>query len=122
MSKDPLLSILQKACKGLLFISETEAELAPFVWDDGSELTPEHLLKLADAEQGTPIETMDLPAFFRAVSKEDKPKFDALTKVLKENLSGIKVYKLGEVSLKVFIVGKTNDGKWGGVQTEVVET
>lgn len=120
MSKDPLLAILQKACKGLLFISETEAELTPFVWD--AEPTPEQLLKQAGAAKGTPIETMELPAFFRAVSKEDKPKFDALTKVLKENLSGIKVYKVGEVNLKVYIVGKTKDGKWAGVQTEVVET
>ena len=53
---------------------------------------------------------------------EAKPKFDALTKVLKENLSGIKVYKVGEVNLKVTIVGKTKDGKWAGVQTDVVET
>ena len=122
MSKNPILAILQKACKGLLFISETEADLVPFVWDDGDELTPEHLLNLAGADNGTPIETMELPAFFRAVSKEDKAKFDALTKVLKEQLSGIKVYKLGETNLKVFIVGKTKEGLWAGVQTEVVET
>jgi hypothetical protein len=122
MNNNPVLGILQKACKGLLFISETEAGLEPFVWDDGDELTPEHLLKLAGAEKGTPVETMELPAFFRAVSKEDKPKFDALAKILKEQLTGIKVYKLGEVNLKVFIVGKTKDGKWAGVQTEVVET
>ena len=32
MSKDPLLTILAKACKGLLFVSETEAELTPSLW------------------------------------------------------------------------------------------
>ena len=98
-SNDPVLTALQKACKGLLFISETEAELEPFVWDDGGVLSNDRLLKLAGAAKGTPIETMELPAFFRAVPKENKAKFDALTKVLNENMTEIKVYKLGEVNL-----------------------
>lgn len=122
MSKHPLIAILKKACQGLLFVSESEAELEPFVWEEGEEPTPDRLLKRADAEKGTPIETMDLGAFFRAAPKEAKAKFDALAKLLQEQLSGIKVYKVGEVSLTVFIVGKTKDGRWGGLKTEVVES
>jgi Nuclease A inhibitor-like protein len=121
-TSDPLLTALQKACKGLLFISETEAKLEPFVWTDGSALTDDRLLTVAAVEKGTAIETMVLSAFFRAVPKENKAKFDALTKVLNECMTGITVYKIGEVNLKVFIVGKAKDGRWAGVKTEVVET
>jgi hypothetical protein len=42
---------------------------------------------------------------------------------LKEQLSGIKVYKVGEEAEKeVYIVGKKKDGRWAGLKTTVVET
>jgi hypothetical protein len=43
--------------------------------------------------------------------------------VLQEQLSGVKVYKVGdEAEKQVYIVGKTADGKWAGLKTTVVET
>ena len=52
MKKDATLDALKMAAKGLLFISETEAELAPFAWKNGSSLTPERLLKLSGRSVG----------------------------------------------------------------------
>jgi len=44
-------------------------------------------------------------------------------KALKEQLSGVKVYKVGdEAEREVHIVGKTKDGQWAGLKTSVVET
>src|SRR5690348_16752453 len=109
-SKDPTLDALKKAARGLVFVSETEAPLEPFVWQDGGELTQARLRKLAGAAAGTPVEQMTLDDFFRAVPREDKAKFQKLEKVLKEQLSGVKVYKLGEEADKdVYIAGKTAD-------------
>jgi histidine triad (HIT) family protein len=122
-SKDPTLRALKRAAKGLVFVSETEAPLEPFVWQDGGELTQPWLRKLAGAQAGTPVEQMTVDDFFRAVPSEDKAKFQRLKKVLKEQLSGVHVYKLGEEADKeVFIAGKTADGRWAGVKTAVVET
>jgi hypothetical protein len=122
-SKDSTLDALKKAAKGLVFVSETEAPLEPFVWQDGGELTQARLRKLAGAESGIPVEEMTLDDFFRAVPSEDKPKFQKLQKVLKEQLSGVKVYRLGEEADKdVYIAGKTADGRWAGVKTAVAET
>ena len=46
-----------------------------------------------------------------------------LAQVLKEQLSGVKVYKVGdEAEKQVFIVGKTSDWQWAGLKTSVVET
>jgi hypothetical protein len=40
-----------------------------------------------------------------------------------EQLSAIKVYKVGdEAEKQAFVVGKTPDGKWAGLKTTVVET
>lgn len=118
MKTHPLLTLLKKACAGLLFRSETEAELEPFCWEDGGPAT--RIPGLTDTE--IPVEEMDLKGFFRAVSKADRPAFNKLAKVLEEHLDGVKVYKIGEVEKEVYIVGKTCDGHWAGVKTRVVET
>ena len=57
------------------------------------------------------------------VTPEDRPKFDKLAAVLCEQLSGIKVFKVGDEAEKAaFVVGKPSDGKWAGLKTTVVET
>lgn len=122
MKQNSVVDALQKAVKGLQYTSETEAELEPFTWGAG-DLSKENLCKLAGVEKGTAIEEATLASFFRTVSKEDKPKFNKLARVLKEQLTGVKVYKIGdEAEREVYVVGKTTDGQWAGVKTTVVET
>ena len=122
MEKHPAVDALQKATKGLLYISETESELEAFLWEAG-ELSKRRLLELAGAAKGTAVEEATLDSFFLTVSKEDKPKFDDLAKAIKEHLKDAKVYKVGdEAEKQVYVVGKTSDGKWAGVKTSVVET
>src|SRR5262245_24219710 len=88
--KDPVLDALKKASKGLLFPSETDAPLEPFVWEDGGDkLTEGHVLKLAGTDEGTTVEQTSLEELFRTVPPEDKAKFDRLAQVLKEQLSSI---------------------------------
>ncbi len=41
---------------------------------------------------------MSLKDFCRAVPRQDKPKIDQLAKVLKEHLSGVKVFRISERS------------------------
>ena len=86
-------------------------------------MTEERLLELAGAEEDTPVEETTLARFFRAVPSEDEAKFQKLAKALQEQLSGIKVYKVGEEAEKeVYVVGQAADGRWAGVKTTVVET
>jgi histidine triad (HIT) family protein len=119
----PALDALRKAAKGLQFISETEAPLKAFLWDDGDTLTDRHLLELVGEDEGAGVEQQSLDDFFHAVPDEDREKFDELAKVLKEQLSGIKVYKVGdEAERNAYVVGKTAEGRWAGLKTTVVET
>ena len=121
--KHPVVEALQKASKGLQFTSETEAGFEPFLWEGGDKLTRQRLLELAGAEKGTAVEEDTLDRFFHAVPPEDKAKFDKLAKALQEQLSGIKVYKVGdEAEREVYIVGKAKTGQWAGLKTSVVET
>jgi hypothetical protein len=100
---------------------DAKAALEPFLWDDGTALTPKHLRELAGVEGEVEEETLD--DFLYAVPPEDKAKFDKLAAVLREQLTGIKVYKVGDEAEKAaLVVGKTGDGKWAGLKTTVVET
>jgi hypothetical protein len=120
MKTHPVLEALNKAVEGLLYISETESPLEPFLWE--GDLSPDRLRKEAGVAKGTSIEEAPLESFFRTVSAEDQPKFAKLAQVLKE-LTAVKVYKIGDEAEKaVYVVGKTKDGKWAGVKTSVVET
>jgi len=121
--KHPVVEALQKASKGLQFTSETEAGFEPFLWEGGDKLTRQRLLELAGAEKGTAVAEDTPNRFFHAVPPEDKARFDKLAKALQEQLSGIKVYKVGdEPEKEVYIVGKTQDGHLAGLKTTVVET
>jgi histidine triad (HIT) family protein len=120
---DPVLNALKKASKGLSYTSETDAPLEPFSLPEAGELTRGHLRQLAGADQDATVEETTLESFFRAVPPEDQAKFQALTKTLQGQLSGIKVYKVGdEPERQALIVGKTKDGRWAGLKTTIVET
>jgi hypothetical protein len=57
------------------------------------------------------------------VPQEDRPKFEKLLTVLREQLSSTTVYKVGDEAEKTaYVVGKTTDGKLAGVKTTLVET
>jgi hypothetical protein len=120
--QNPTLDALKKAAKGLMYTSETEAPLEPFAWPAG-KLDNKTVLAQAGAEDGTAVEEETLDDFFHAVPPEDKAKFDKLAQTLKAQLSGVKVYKVGdEAEKQVFVVGKTADGQLAGLKTSVVET
>jgi hypothetical protein len=54
---------------------------------------------------------------------EERPKFEPLPKVLREQLSAVKVVKLGHGTEKtVFVVGKAADGALAAVKSIVVQT
>jgi hypothetical protein len=111
------------AAKGLLFPSESDAPLEPFLWDDDGKLTEDRLRELAGAEEGATVEESSLDDLLRMVPGEDRAKFDKPAGTVKQQITGVKVYKLGDEPEKaVYIVGKKQDGKWGGLRTSVVET
>jgi histidine triad (HIT) family protein len=114
---------LKNAAKGLRMSSETDAPFEAFAWDDSDELTPDRLLQLAGEPKGTSVEEISLDDLFATVPSEDKPKFQRLRQAIQEQLSGVKVYKVGdEAERQVYIVGKAKDGRWAGLKTTVVET
>ncbi|HZZ80676.1 MAG TPA: nuclease A inhibitor family protein [Gemmataceae bacterium] len=112
---------LTQAVKGLLYSSESEAELKP-VTVEGSAIDAVAARKLAGAAKGVAVEEESLDDFFRTVPPEDKAKFAKVRNVL-ERLASVKVFKVGdEPEKQVFVLGKDDGGNVVGVKTMVVET
>ena len=122
--KHPTVDALAKASKGLLFPSETDAPLEPFLWEDaGDKLTKDKVRQLAGAPKGAATEETTLDDLLSTVPEEARPQFDNLAAAIKQQVSGVKVYKVGdEPEKQVYVVGKTSDGRWAGLKTTVIET
>jgi histidine triad (HIT) family protein len=120
---NPAVEALKRASKGLMMPSESDAPFTAFAWDDGAELTHDRLLQITKQPKGTTVEESTLDDLFATVPSEDKAKFQKLRQVITEQLTGVKVYKIGsEAERDLYIVGKAKDGRWTGLKTTVVET
>jgi len=135
-SPSPIENALSQAAAGLVFTSETDAPLTPFFWPDAqascsSAITSQDVARGARLPAEAHIEQQSLDEFFEpAVAEEDwqnederaeARKFQALVLALKQNLRELAVFRVGEISLDVYIVGRT-EGGLAGLQTKVVET
>lgn len=123
MKNDPVFEALRQASHGLTYVSETDAPLAPFQWHEKGELTKDRLIDLSGTEKGVLVEQASLDSFLRAVPSEQSADFQKLADVLRQQLRGVNVYKIGDgPEKKVYVVGRTPHGTLAGVQTRVVET
>lgn len=132
MSDDELFEELGRACEGLTFMSESDYPVEPVRWDGSVTLSHERLRELAGLPPGAPVGEVSVGDFFRVAAGEQEWKgeaelatagrFQRLVRLLEGNLEELKVYRLGEINLRVYAVGRARGGGWLGVQTRVVET
>lgn len=130
-SDEQIVEELKRASEGLLFMSEADYPLEVVRLDDGTELN-QQLLALSGAAAGARVDTVSTDAFFRSAVSEPEWKqgdelatarrYQTLVRLLKENLTEPRVYRVGEVNMAVFILGKSAEGNWLGLRTRVVET
>jgi hypothetical protein len=116
-----ILKALRTASKGLVYLSESDKPVKPFLWTKNDEnLTAlEQCKKQLEIPDGTEIETRTLEYF----SSNQSPEFNELTKTLTENLTDISVFVYRNGTYKdAYVIGKTADGDWSGVSTRLTET
>jgi hypothetical protein len=116
MTDAQLLEALREATRGLTYMSESDYPFEVFDWG-AAEPTPEFLRALDGSDADAPIETRTSAEFFRAANS-----FQTLRRLLEENLSDLKVYRVGAINIPVYVVGRSASGSWLGVSTRVVET
>ena len=127
-----IVSELREASAGLLFMSESDYPFEVVLWEGRSEISPEFLRQLTYEASDAAVQTQAVEEFFRVAASEaewrgakelvEAKRYQAIIKLLKENLSELKVYRVGQTNIPVYIVGKSLSGNWLGLATRVVET
>ena len=129
---DGLFREIELACKGLFYISETDAPLLPFSGLVAAEPTRENILQQTGAKADGAIEEVGFDVFFGRLTefrdwfgkaeKARAAKFLGLQELLEENLRDRKVFRVGRIQIDIFAVGIDKDGYLMGVTTKAVET
>lgn len=127
-----ILDQLRTAANGLLMMSESEYPFEVFLWEDAAPATPQKVIQQTNHPQDTPIKIVGIDDFFKVATTEEDwhgeeekaivKRFQALVQTLKENLSNLQVYRLGEIEIDVYVIGQTPSGDSIGLSTKVVET
>ena len=128
----PDLQSIKKAAEGLLFISESDHPFELVLIEDKPASISNKIIQLAKKPAGTAVEKQDLDYFFRnmikvypefsTAQKITAQRFSSLVKVLRENLTDIHVYRVGEVQVDAFIIGQLKNGQYAGLRTKLIET
>jgi hypothetical protein len=133
MTLDPktTLHTIGEAAQGLLFPSESDFPIEPFFFGV-REPTPEDLLAHQGLAGDTPVEETTFECFFEGLTEASKEasgteretaaRFRSLKVLLEQNLEDLRVYRVGEVDIEVFVLGRHPSGTWLGVKTNAVET
>lgn len=117
-----VLKELQKAAEGLLWPSETDAPIEPFVWPGASAPPDESALRAhAKVAADAPIERITLAQLKKTIPSEIRADFKPLLGAL-GRLRNVTVFKVGKINITVYLVGRTDDGQFAGIKTQAVET
>ncbi|MEA5458464.1 nuclease A inhibitor family protein [Arcicella sp. LKC2W] len=125
---------IQVLTTGLLYPSESDEKIEYFEM----ELSTEEKINQANFRMFNGIKPeiniteMDFEAFFKPLIKiedwygEEEKKWatDGLTlkSLLTEKTKDVQIFKVGEISIDVYLFGKAEECKWVGLKTKVIET
>ncbi len=125
---------LMEVSNGLLMLSETDAPFEFFYHKkpDNEPFDEDIVVEWDGKPGGTSVQVLTVDEFFKRMKnphkdadetqKKNAERFKALEKKLNELLEDVKVYKLSDTTLPVYILGKTETGDYAGLKTLVVET
>jgi hypothetical protein len=125
---------LQEASAGLLMPSESDYPFEVFVAPAGSSLPLPSpvLLSWIHRSADTAVEGVNLPYFFRNVTRERPEhgesereavrRFRHLQQVLEQELADVRVYRVGSIRIDAYILGRTSEAQIAGLKTTLIET
>jgi len=120
---------LENAANGLLMMSESDY---PFEYVNTSEhqLSDALALRLAGLPEGAPVSQTTIEHLLRnmintasgSVNEATAQRFQQLMATLKQELTNVTVYRVGDVQVHVLILGLAANGTVGGMRTLLIET
>ncbi|GAB4242505.1 MAG: nuclease A inhibitor family protein [Stanieria sp.] len=132
MKDSELINHLKQASEGLLWLSESDYPFETVYWENLNCLDSSKLLQITGHDLSTKVEVRELDQFFQQATEAQDwynaqelaecQRYQALVNLLQTHLKQIKVYRVGQVEIDVYILGKTESGSIAGLSTKVVET
>jgi Nuclease A inhibitor-like protein len=126
-----ITDLLKQATADLLWSSESDEPFEIVTWDRGVEMAPTDLFSQIE-DPNAKIECILLTDLFAPVlTVEDwyeetelaqVERYKQLLQAIESNLTDVSVFRIGEVEIAIYIVGKTPDGDLVGLKTHAVET
>ena len=131
MTTAEIIDRLRQATVDLLWSSESDYPFEIVTWQHGTEPNPTTLFR--DREQSDrSIATIPIADFFapvltaedwyEAAELKQVERYTELLHALESQLTDVMVFRIGEVEIAIYIVGKTPTGDLVGLKTHVVET
>ena len=131
-SSEQIFGALHTACEGLIYISETDSPIVPFIGNLVKEVSAKTILEQANSPSGETIEEVSFDDFFAKLTAVKDwfgeretaraKKFLDLKRLMEENLTDLKVFRIGEIRIKIYLAGLDQNGRLLGVKTDAVET
>lgn len=123
---------LSDACRGLVYISETDSPVEPFFGAEVAGITKGSVLAVIGKPSSTKHVEITFDKFFdRLTAKKDwhskierknADGFEKLRALLEVELKDIAVYKCGNIQIEIIVVGLDKSGWLAGVKMDAVET
>jgi hypothetical protein len=131
-AENEVLEGIKSLCSGLYYMSETDAEILPFFGGKVEKLTKENFAEEIGVTDHSKIEERDFDSFFKRLveikewfGEEEKKmakRFSELRDFLLQNLSDLRVFRIGKIEIDIYVVGISKSGKIMGFKTKAVET
>lgn len=132
LTKRKLFRKLKVLTKDLYYISETDADIFPFIGDKQKNLNSKTLLEQINQDLDTKVEEVNFEDFFRnLITLQDwfsherikmAKNFKKIKKLLQNNLRDLKVFKVGKIELDIYVVGLDKRNNLIGIKTKAIET
>jgi Nuclease A inhibitor-like protein len=121
---------VEKLTEGLLYMSESDAPLKYFeLGDEAARQWPPQtaalFLEMNGEEPNVPLQESAPEKFFEALlvgNEEREDQVKALRKTIMNELENVRLYRVGEIEIEIYLLGKDGSGKVCGLQTLSVET
>lgn len=130
MSTDQIVEEIKEKTHGLMYLSEYEFPIQVFCCDT-EENAIQKLFDISGIKQNESLEETSLSFLYKNINTlqgnqhlseiENTKKYHELLNYLVENLNNIKIYRIGEALVHVFILGALENGKYITLATKSFE-
>lgn len=132
LDDEKLISAIADACRGLIYVSETDSPLEPVSFGVADGDKPSDYLAAMGKSTDERFEEVPADEFFQRLTRIEEwyteaerdraRRFRNLFQLMNDNLSDIRIFRFGRIRIDIFIVGRAKSGRLIGVRTFAVET